>query len=60
MVLKDLMNLINAYNENGIYFLFDSILWWFNGKRIEKWFYCPDIIGILIYDNQLYGSKENG
>ncbi len=55
MISKDLMNLIHAYNENGIYFLFDSILWWFNGKRIEKWCHCPDIVKIFVYDGKLYG-----
>ncbi len=49
------MNLINAYNENGIYFLFRDVLWWFNGKRIEKWCYDPNIFDIFIYNNKLYG-----
>ncbi len=51
------MNIINAYNENGIYFLFDSILWWFNGKRCENWCYCPHIHHqIFVYNNNLYGE----
>ncbi len=58
MISKDLMNLIHAYNEHGIYFLFNSILWWFNGKRIEKWCYCPNILKIFVYDSNLYARNE--
>ncbi len=58
MISKDLMNLINAYNENGIYFLFSHTLWWFNGKRIEKWCYCPDISRIFVDDGNLYARTE--
>ncbi len=59
MILPDLINLINAYNENGIYFLYDSILWWFNGKRFEKWRYCYNISKIFIYNNKLYARAVN-
>ncbi len=50
------MNIINAYNENGIYFLFDSTLWWFNGKRFENWCYCPHIRYLFVYNSKLYGK----
>ncbi len=59
MISNDLINLIHAYNENGIYFLFVSILWWFNGKRIEKWCYCPDFNRIFVNNGKLYGTSEN-
>ncbi len=53
------MKLIYAYNENGIYFLFRGTLWWFNGKRVEKWCCCPYFHEIFVYDNKLYGIKWN-
>ncbi len=59
MILKNLMNIISAYNENGIYFLFRGVLWWFNGKRIEKWCYCPDITRIFAHNGKLYGIYNN-
>ncbi len=57
MISKDLMNLIYAYNEHGIYFEFNSILWWFNGKRFEKWCRCQDVFRICVYGGKIYGHN---
>ncbi len=53
------MNIVHAYNENGIYFLFRHILWWFNGKRFEKWLYCPNIRYIFVYNKHIYAGTTN-
>lgn len=35
MIPKDLLNLIERYNEYGIYFCLKKSVYWFNAKRIE-------------------------
>ncbi len=54
------MNIIYAYNENGIYFLFNDRLWWFNGKRFEKWCYRQHTYDkIFAHDGKLYAISRN-
>jgi len=57
MIHKNLQKLISNYNEFGIYFLFNEHLWWFNGKRIEKW--CSmDSSLIFSIKNNIYTKNE--
>ncbi len=37
MLPKDIFSLINAYNEDGVYFEYKSRIWWFNGQKIKEW-----------------------
>ncbi len=59
MIIKNLLKVIDDYNEVGIYFVFDGKLWWFNGKRSEKWCHSyPD--KIYLYNNNVYGIDSGG
>lgn len=40
MLPKDLVNLIEKYNEVGIFFNFNGYLHWVGKKRTEKWCIC--------------------
>ncbi len=54
MIIKNLLRIIDDYNEVGIYFVFDGKLWWLNGKRSEKW--CTSYSDkIYLYNNNVYG-----
>ncbi len=59
MIIKNLLKIIDDYNEVGIYFVFDGKLWWFNGKRSEKW--CTSYSNqIYLYNNNVYGIDSGG
>ncbi len=45
MLPKDLGKIIEAYNENGEYFIFAGIIYWFDGKRIEEWCLSDHLYG---------------
>ncbi len=55
MLPKDIENIINEYNEIGIFIRYRGQLYWFNGKRFEFWcehrakYEC-----FLTYNNNLY------
>ncbi len=57
MLPKDLMNLIDKYNEIGIMCHNADNVYWFNGKRFEFW--CEKLhnfeYDMLYIDNQIYG-----
>ncbi len=53
MLPKDIGRIIEAYNENGEYFIFAGTIFWFNGKRIEEW--C---LSDHLYGN--YGNRGHG
>ncbi len=55
MLPTDIWNLINIYNEPGIFVLHLRNIYWFNGKRFEFWtefVYLP-----FTYENELYFCK---
>ncbi len=55
MVPDVLQNLINKYNEAGIFLIVDELIYWFNSKRFETWCKCDDnFSGVLYYKNTLY------
>ncbi len=37
MLPKDVLSLINSYNEDGVYLEYKSRIWWFNGDKIKEW-----------------------
>ncbi len=52
MLPKDIINIINNYNEIGIFVICFNKIYWFNGKRFEYW--CPWQDAICTYENDLY------
>ncbi len=54
MILKNLLYLIEKYNENGIFIELDNKIYWFNGKRVEHWCKSPGHGRIATINNELY------
>ncbi len=53
MLPKDILRLIDDYNEPGVFVIITYKIYWFNGKRFQYW--CDFNIGtILTYQNDLY------
>ncbi len=53
MIPKDIINIIDNYNETGIFVEYNGGIYWFNGTRFEYW--CPlQDENILTYENDLY------
>ncbi len=52
MFPQDVSNIIDDYNEHGIFISLDKI-YWFNGKRFELWWESAYWI-ILTYEHDLY------
>ena len=57
MISKNILSIVNKYNENGIYFLFHGFIWWFNGKRKEKWCHS-EAEEIYFYQGKLYDISD--
>ncbi len=58
MLPKDIRNLIDTYNEAGVFFVFGSKLWWFNSKRIEEWCFSDGISEVQLKNGKLFGTGE--
>ncbi len=41
MIIKSILNIINKYNEDGIFVWRKESIYWFNGNRFEYWCKCP-------------------
>jgi len=59
MIAKHLLKLINNYNENGIYFAYNKNIWWFNGKRLERWLSVVNGEAILSDRSNVYVIDDN-
>ncbi len=53
-----LLDLIDKYNENGIFIRHLKKIWWFNGKRLEHWT-DVDCFDIIYKNNKLYLLDHN-
>ncbi len=57
MLPKDIMDIIDEYNEIGIFICYCKKIYWFNGKRFEIW--CRSkYYYMLTYNNDLYYRKS--
>ncbi len=54
MLPKDILNLIDNYNEDGVFIYRRGRIFWFNGKRTEPFGELFYVSGILTYNNNLY------
>ncbi len=54
MLPKDMTNIINEYNEIGIFIRCNRRLYWFNGKRFEFWCEATNKYCFMTYNNDLY------
>ncbi len=61
MINKNILLLINKYNEDGTFVQIQNKIYWFNGQRLELWyeFGCGKF-RLLWYKNQLYCRSEIG
>ncbi len=58
MIPSDLMNIIEQYNENGVFMNDENKIYWFNGKRFEFW--CQaNSNDILFAHNNIYVFENN-
>ncbi len=58
MLPCDLMNIIEQYNEYGVFMNDEYEIYWFNGKRFEFW--CEATNDDLLYiGNDIYKYKNN-
>ncbi len=53
MLPTDVSNIINNYNENGVFILIHNTIYWFNEKRLEEWCICT-YSKVCTYDHELY------
>jgi len=54
MISKNIRNLIDKYNEDGIFMRCDLTIYWFNGKRFEYWVKTVRKWPVFTYQHDLY------
>ncbi len=56
MIPKVLLELIDKYNEIGVFTISDAKIYWFNGKRFEMWCDIPpqEAVNAFVYKRKLY------
>ncbi len=58
MIPKVLLELIDKYNEIGVFTIFNGKIYWFNGKRFEIWCDIPNVllgnVNVCVQNGKLY------